>query len=147
MAYGDYAASARCCRSRVANLSRSSNRINPYYDALKPRARKRAHGKSSGLLGKNWGITMTHDDRFRALSALASIVGLISTLAVLAGLAIAFMALPGTPQIPFLQAARETQELTGIALALFGLSGLMFSGAIRVLVAIERNTRTLVRNS
>jgi hypothetical protein len=82
--------------------------------------------------------------RFIVLSLLAGIFQLVCGIALAAGL-YAIFGEHLQADDPFTQMAKFARITLGATLAFYGLSGIVFSGAINILVAIEQNSRTLIQ--
>jgi hypothetical protein len=82
------------------------------------------------------------NERFIGVLIVAWIIGLFFGLCLLVGLFVLLdTAFAGAV---FVRIPREVQLAAGAVLVFLGLQGLLFSGAVRVLVAIEASTRRAI---
>jgi len=84
-------------------------------------------------------------NRFVVLSILTGLFQLICIIALFLGLLAIFHGgtSAGSPNDPFTQLPPEMRTIGGSVLALYGLTGLVFSGGISVLISIDESTHAL----
>jgi hypothetical protein len=84
-------------------------------------------------------------NRFVVLSILTGLFQLICVIALLLGLLAIFNGgtSAGNPNDPFSQLPAGMRAIGGSVLALYGLTGLVFSGGISVLISIDESTHAL----
>jgi hypothetical protein len=86
-------------------------------------------------------------NRFIVLSFLTGLFQIICGIALVIGLFAIFgdQNASGGPNDPFAQVPAVFRVAAGAALALYGLTGLVFSGGINVLISIDENTHSLAK--